>query len=849
MNRVMAAEGGYQAFKLHQTEWIWLIFAAACGVAALVTAVYLMRSVLAADEGTPSMIAIAKAIQEGALAYLKRQFRTIGIIIIPLAVLVFVTSTKVVNSTTHHTALGFVPSGVFRTLAFLLGATLSGLTGFIGMSVAVRGNVRTAAAARSGSLADALRVAFRTGGVTGMFVVGFGLLGATVIVMLAQNTATAILIGFGFGGSLLALFMRVGGGIFTKAADVGADLVGKVEAGIPEDDPRNAATIADNVGDNVGDCAGMAADLFESYGVILVATLLLAHNAFVSIGKNPAIGLVFSLIVPAIGILASIVGVFSVKASPKDRTAMAPINRGFMLSAAITIVGTFFVAQFYVHDLKIFLAVLTGVVLGQVASRITEYYTSTETAPVRDIAEAARTGPATTVLSGISSGLESSVPAIVSIAIAIAVSIGLGNGNIEFSLYLVALSGLGLLATTGIVVSEDTFGPVSDNAAGIAEMTGEFSGEPERIMVSLDAVGNTTKAITKGFAIGSAVIAAVALFASYVQTIAEQRNVTAAGNALYTGASNVVGQVVPTVVNVANPKTFIGLLIGGSIAFLFSSLAIRAVGRSAGTVVQEVRRQFHEHPGIMDGTETPEYGRVIDICTAASLRELATPALLAILSPVVVGFGIGDLALGAFLAGTILTGQLMANFLSNSGGAWDNAKKYIEDGNEGGKGSEAHKAAVIGDTVGDPFKDTAGPALNPLIKVMNLVSLLILPAVISLSKNTAGDTAARYIIAGAALLVIIAGVAFSKRRVQAMDSPVDGSGGPTAGAPGTGASRAAASGTAASGVAGPGVVDPTGGQSPAHHDLVIAIDRYIDSDGFTVVREQLLEVRSRLRDT
>jgi len=519
------------------------------------------------------------------------------------------------------------------------------------------------------------------------------------------------------------------------------------------------------VGDNVGDCAGMAADLFESYGVILIATLLLAHNAFVSIGKNPAIGLTFSLIVPAIGILASIIGVFSVKARPRDRSAMAPINRGFMLSALLTIAGTYLVAQFYVHDLKIFFAVVTGVVLGQVASRITEYYTSTETAPVRDIAEAARTGPATTVLSGISSGLESSVPAIIAIAIAIAVSIGLGDGNIEFSLSLVALSGLGLLATTGMVVSEDTFGPVSDNAAGIAEMTGEFSGEPERIMVSLDAVGNTTKAITKGFAIGSAVIAAVALFASYVQTIADQRNVAAVGNELYTTASE-------TVINVANPKTFIGLLIGGSIAFLFSSLAIRAVGRSAGTVVQEVRRQFHEHPGIMDGTETPEYGRVIDICTAASLRELATPALLAILSPVVVGFGIGDLALGAFLAGTILTGQLMANFLSNSGGAWDNAKKYIEDGNEGGKGSEAHKAAVIGDTVGDPFKDTAGPALNPLIKVMNLVSLLILPAVISLSKNTAGNTAARYVIAGAALVVIVAGVAFSKRRVQAMDAPM-----------------------------------------------------------------------------
>ncbi|MDQ2727213.1 MAG: sodium-translocating pyrophosphatase [Actinomycetota bacterium] len=854
MSRVLASSGDYQVFTLHSTEWGWLIFAAACGVAALVTALFLMRGVLAADEGTPSMIAIAKAIQEGALAYLKRQFKTIGIIIIPLAVLVFVTSTKVLNAT-GGTALGFVPSGIFRTLAFVVGATLSGLTGFIGMSTAVRGNVRTAAAARSGSLADALRVAFRTGGVTGMFVVGFGLLGATVIVMLAQNTATAILIGFGFGCSLLALFMRVGGGIFTKAADVGADLVGKVEAGIPEDDPRNAATIADNVGDNVGDCAGMAADLFESYAVILVATLLLAHSAFTSIGKNPAEGVVFSLIVPAIGILASIIGVLSVKARPKDKTAMAPINRGFLLAAVLTIVGTFLVAEFYVHDLKIFFAVVTGVVLGQVASRITEYYTSTETSPVRDIAESARTGPATTVLSGISSGLESSVPAIIAIVIAIAVSIALGNGNIEFSLYLVALSGLGLLATTGVVVSEDSFGPVSDNAAGIAEMTGEFEGEPERIMVSLDAVGNTTKAITKGFAIGSAVIAAVALFASYVQTIAGQRDVHAVGNALYTSTAQ-------TVVNVANPKTFIGLLIGGSIAFLFSSLAIRAVGRSAGTVVQEVRRQFHDHPGIMDGTETPEYGRVIDICTAASLRELATPALLAILSPVVVGFGIGDLALGAFLAGTILTGQLMANFLSNSGGAWDNAKKYIEDGNEGGKGSEAHKAAVIGDTVGDPFKDTAGPALNPLIKVMNLVSLLILPAVITLSKSTAGDTAARYIIAAAALLVILAGVAFSKRKVQAMDRPVEESVGggemPTGAAPaGVAAAAEVPAGVAPGGLSSAGVTAGTSGngglgdgtRSPAHHELVVAIDRYIDSDGSEVIREQLLEVRSRLRET
>jgi len=759
----LVAEGGYQPFHLHATEWGWLIFAAACGLIAIATGFYLMKGVLASDQGTPTMMEIAKAVQEGAQAYLVRQFKAIGIIVLPLAILVFVTASRVTETLadgSKHTALSYGMSGLFRALAFLTGATFSALAGYIGMSMAVRGNVRTAAAARDGSLPAALKVAFRTGAITGLFVVGFGLLGATVIVMLAQNTATAILIGFGFGGSLLALFMRVGGGIFTKAADVGADLVGKVEAGIPEDDPRNAATIADNVGDNVGDCAGMGADLFESYVVILVATLILANTAFGA--AKGQIGLTFSLIVPAIGILASIVGIFVVKAGPKDRTAMAPINRGLLTSAVLTIIGTFFVAQFYVHNLKLFWAVLTGVVLGQVVSRITEYYTSTETSPVQEIAQSARTGPATTVLSGISTGLESSVPAIIAIVLAIVVAIALGNGDIQLELYLVSLVGLGLLSTAGIVVSEDTFGPVSDNAAGIAEMSGEFEGEPERIMVSLDAVGNTTKAITKGFAIGSAVIASVALFASYVQTIAENvKGVVGTGNQLFTTVSQ-------TIINVANPETFIGLLIGGSIAFLFSALAIRAVGRSAGTVVEEVRRQFREHPGIMDRTERPEYGRVIDICTAAAQRELATPALLAVLSPVVVGFAIGDLALGAFLAGTILTGQLMANFLNNSGGAWDNAKKYIEDGHEGGKGSEAHKAAVIGDTVGDPFKDTAGPALNPLIKVMNLVSLLILPAVISLHH----DTAVRYVIAAVALLIILGGVLFSKRKTQALgESP------------------------------------------------------------------------------
>jgi K(+)-stimulated pyrophosphate-energized sodium pump len=757
------AEGGYQSFHLSSTEWWWLIFAAVCGVVAILVGLYLMNNMLKADQGTPTMIEIAKAVQEGAQAYLVRQFKAIGLIVIPLAALVFVTAsavTRTLSDGTKQTVLSYGASGGFRTVAFLAGAILSGLAGYIGMSTAVRGNVRTAAAARDGSLPAALKVAFRTGAITGLFVVGFGLLGATIIVMLFQNTATAVLIGFGFGGSLLALFMRVGGGIFTKAADVGADLVGKVEAGIPEDDPRNPATIADNVGDNVGDCAGMGADLFESYIVILVATLILAINAFPARGQ---VGMTFSLIVPAIGILASIIGIFVVRATPKDKSAMAPINRGLLTSAILTIIGTFLVAQFYVKDLKVFWAVVTGVVLGQVASRITEYYTSTESTPVRDIAESARTGPATTVLSGVSTGLESSVPAIIAIVVAIVVAIALGQGNIQLELYLVSLVGLGLLSNAGIVVSEDTFGPISDNAAGIAEMSGEFQGEPERIMVSLDAVGNTTKAITKGFAIGSAVIASVALFASYIQTIAENAtdvpNLTGkAANALFTNVSQ-------TIVNVANPKTFLGLLIGGSIAFLFSSLAIRAVGRSAGIVVQEVRRQFREHPGIMDRTERPEYGRVIDICTSAAQRELATPALLAILAPVVVGFAIGDLALGAFLAGTILTGQLMANFLNNSGGAWDNAKKYIEDGHEGGKGSESHKAAVIGDTVGDPFKDTAGPAINPLIKVMNLVSLLILPAVIKIQPHTA----VRYIIAAVALLIIIGGVLFSKRKMTAID--------------------------------------------------------------------------------
>ena len=460
------------------------------------------------------------------------------------------------------------------------------------MTLATRGNVRTAAAALTNSMPRALDVAFRTGGVAGMFTVGLGLLGATMIIMLFQNTSSAILVGFGFGGSLLALFLRVGGGIFTKAADVGADLVGKVEAGIPEDDPRNPATIADNVGDNVGDCAGMAADLFESYEVTLVASIILGVAAFNSVGANPALGLIFPVAARAIGVVASIFGVFAVKAKEGETNALKPINRGFIVAGTLTLLGTLLIALLYVgndHDnagWKCFGAVAIGLVLAQGISRLTEYYTGTEYTPVKDIADSAETGPATVVLAGTASGMESSVYAVIAIAIAIGVALTLGNGNLTFSLYLVALTGMGMLSTTGVIVSEDTFGPVSDNAAGIAEMSGEFHGEPERIMVSLDAVGNTTKAVTKGFAIGSAVIAAVALFASFIET---------AGAELGEVAENLKDGVVrlpALAINVADPKIFIGLLIGGAVPFLFSSLAIRAVGRTAGVVVQEVRNQF-----------------------------------------------------------------------------------------------------------------------------------------------------------------------------------------------------------------------------------------------------------------
>ena len=773
MTSLFASEGGWQTFTLKGGEWAILGLSGGAAILALLVGWFLAVQVLKEDQGTEKMQEIARAIQVGAWAYLKRQFRTIGMILIPVGAVVFLTSVAI-DKPGGGSALSFVESGIYRTLAFILGCVASGLTGYIGMTLATRGNVRTAAAATRGSMKDALQVAFRTGGVAGMFTVGLGLLGATVIIALFQNTSSAMLVGFGFGGSLLALFLRVGGGIFTKAADVGADLVGKVEAGIPEDDPRNPATIADNVGDNVGDCAGMAADLFESYEVTLVASIILGVAAFNAVGLNPALGLVFPLAARAIGVIASIAGVFAVRAREGETNALKPINRGFLTAGIITVIGTFLLAQYYVGNpemgatefgdkavtmsnigLRLFGAVVIGLVLAQVLSRLTEYFTGTEYGPVQEIAESTETGPATVVLSGTASGLESSVYAILCIAVALGATLWLGGGSIQFSLYLVALCGMGMLATTGVIVSEDTFGPVSDNAAGIAEMAGELKGEAGKILVSLDAVGNTTKAVTKGFAIGSAVIAAVALFASYIETIAGELKLGLEGDAIF--------QAAETQINVSDVKTFIGLLIGGSVAMMFSALAIRAVGRTAGVVVQEVRSQFKDG-GIMAGTKQPDYGPVIDICTAASLRELTTPALLAVLTPVVVGFGIGYAALGAFLAGVILTGQLMANYLSNAGGAWDNAKKYIEDGHHGGKGSDAHKAAVIGDTVGDPFKDTAGPALNPLIKVMNLVALLILPAIINLKDNDA----ARLSIAGVSLAILVVAISFSRRKTESM---------------------------------------------------------------------------------
>jgi K(+)-stimulated pyrophosphate-energized sodium pump len=740
---ILAQEGGpiRAVFGAFEDKALWAVLAIA--LLALAFAYYLVREVLAAPEGTPKMREIASAIQLGAKAYLNRQFRTLGIFLGLLTVVLFF-ALPVPKDAAHGEL--FIRIG--RSLAFILGAGFSAVTGYTGMWLAVRANVRTANAARESGLRRALKIAFRAGGVAGMFTVGLGLLGATVILLVYKADATSVLVGFGFGGALLAMFMRVGGGIYTKAADVGADLVGKVEQGIPEDDPRNAATIADNVGDNVGDCAGMAADLFESYEVTLVASLILGAAAFAGSEVGAIAGVMFPLFVRAVGVVTSIIGILSVTPRSDDEHGMKAINRGFFISAAISAAAVFVIAGIYMKDLRPGVAVLFGLILASVIQILTQYFTDTKYKPVREIAEATQTGPATTILSGFAVGLESTVWAILVIAAAVAGAFLLGNTTAE-ALYFISLTGMGMLTTVGVIVSMDTYGPVSDNAQGIAEMSGEFEGRPAQVLGSLDAVGNSTKAITKGMAIATAVIAATSLFGSFEEALKE-------------AGFEFLG------IRVDRPEVLIGLLVGGAVAFLFSSLAIRAVGRAAAQVVVEVRNQFREHPGIMTFEEKPDYARVVDICTKTSLRELMTPGLLAVLSPVFVGFAFGAEALGAFLAGAILTGQLLAVMLANSGGAWDNAKKYIEEGHYGGKGSDQHKAAVIGDTVGDPFKDTAGPALNPLIKVMNLVSLLIAALVVDWSDQTA----VRIAVGAAAAIVIAVAVWVSKSRKR--ESMVEG---------------------------------------------------------------------------
>jgi K(+)-stimulated pyrophosphate-energized sodium pump len=740
---ILAQEGGpiRAVFGAFEDKALWVVLAIA--LLALAFAYYLVREVLAAPEGTPKMREIASAIQLGAKAYLNRQFRTLGIFLGLLTVVLFF-ALPVPKDAAHGEL--FIRIG--RSLAFILGAGFSAVTGYTGMWLAVRANVRTANAARESGLRRALKIAFRAGGVAGMFTVGLGLLGATVILLVYKADATSVLVGFGFGGALLAMFMRVGGGIYTKAADVGADLVGKVEQGIPEDDPRNAATIADNVGDNVGDCAGMAADLFESYEVTLVASLILGAAAFAGSEVGAIAGVMFPLFVRAVGVVTSIIGILSVTPRSDDEHGMKAINRGFFISAAISAAAVFVIAGIYMKDLRPGVAVLFGLILASVIQILTQYFTDTKYKPVREIAEATQTGPATTILSGFAVGLESTVWAILVIAAAVAGAFLLGNTTAE-ALYFISLTGMGMLTTVGVIVSMDTYGPVSDNAQGIAEMSGEFEGRPAQVLGSLDAVGNSTKAITKGMAIATAVIAATSLFGSFEEALKE-------------AGFEFLG------IRVDRPEVLIGLLVGGAVAFLFSSLAIRAVGRAAAQVVVEVRNQFREHPGIMTFEEKPDYARVVDICTKTSLRELMTPGLLAVLSPVFVGFAFGAEALGAFLAGAILTGQLLAVMLANSGGAWDNAKKYIEEGHYGGKGSDQHKAAVIGDTVGDPFKDTAGPALNPLIKVMNLVSLLIA----ALVADWSDQTAVRIAVGAAAAIVIAVAVWVSKSRKR--ESMVEG---------------------------------------------------------------------------
>jgi K(+)-stimulated pyrophosphate-energized sodium pump len=746
-------------------EKVALIANVVVALAGLGYALMLVGQVKNADQGTPRMQEIARAVREGADAYLFRQFRVVGVLIIVITgVLWWASNTS-----------GNIPEISWgRALAFLVGSTFSATVGFVGMRLATIGNLRVAAAAEH-SFGRALQLGYRTGTITGMLTDGLGLLGGSIIFLIYGEHAYEALLGFGFGGTLLALFMRVGGGIYTKAADVGADLVGKVEKDIPEDDPRNAATIADNVGDNVGDCAGMAADIFESYEVTIVAAMILGIASF------GHIGVIFPLLVRSIGVIASIISTYSVRCGDKGTAgeAMKSVNRGFLIGSILSVVGFMLLGFVYLRfdenylnkypqaaiayvghaagnvtsnlptwvtfgvaglDMRAAWACLIGIILAVALNKCTEYYTGTEYSPVKSLAKSCETGHATNIIQGIAVGYESSVAAVLIISAAILASALVFTGaSPTFIAYGVAMAGIGMLTLTGNTISMDVFGPVADNANGIGEMgydkqaMGEAKyKEARQTLADLDAVGNTTKAITKGIAIGSAVIAAVSLFNSFIVSVGsggkgENEQIT---RSMYDSVANQL--------TLSDPKLFIGLLIGGAVPFLFSSMTIRAVGRAAFLIVKECRIQFRDK-AIWEGTKKPNYARVVDICTGEAQKELVGPALLALFVPVLVGFGLGVVALAGFLGGMIVTGQLLAVFMANAGGAWDNAKKTVEDEprdleRNTGKGSEKHKASVTGDTVGDPLKDTAGPAINPLIKVMNMVSLLIIGLILPYDK-------------------------------------------------------------------------------------------------------------------
>lgn len=713
-------------------------------------ALLLRSQVLKFDKGTQQMQEIWGSIKGGADAYLRRQLKSILPLIAILTVLLFFSVYIVppsdeaierfsnLSQNTIKLVIGFA-----RAIAFIMGAGFSLLVGQFGMRMAVEGNVRVASASRR-SFGESLRIAYRTGTITGMLTDGLGLLGGTAIFIALGVAAPDALLGFGFGGTLLALFMRVGGGIYTKAADVGADLVGKVEAGIPEDDPRNAAVIADLVGDNVGDCAGMAADIFESYEVTIVSGLILGLSLYAATGQLKWI--IFPLLVRGIGVFSSIIGTYLVRDSKKGN-ALTSINKGFYTSAAISLGSFALLAAFYMNEWRAFLSVAVGILLAVALDEVTKHFTDTKHRPVKDIASASKSGSATLILRGIAEGYESAVwqTLVIAVTIMSSVLIYWGQG-VSFVLYGVAMTGIGMLTLTGNNVAMDSFGPIADNANGIAELAG-LDSNSRKVLDSLDATGNTTKAITKGVAIGSAVIAAVSLFGSFLTDVTKIQVGMGAGETIF-----------DTGIRISSPVVFVGMLIGACIPWLFSSLIINAVTRAASLIVNEVRRQF-KIPGLLEGKVKPDYQNAVDICTVAAQRELLPLAVISVVAPLIVGILLGVEALGGLLGGVIVSGQLLAVFMATSGGAWDNAKKTIEDGAHGGKGSDCHKAAVVGDTVGDPLKDTAGPALNPMIKVINLVSLLAAPILIQYKSTDIGMIATLTICAA----LIIGAILYSKK--------------------------------------------------------------------------------------